>query len=330
MPGGTGNAVPVLADGRIPSLDGLRAISITAVVLGHLAGTTNFPALIGDPIRNNGLVNIADMGVRVFFVISGFLITGILMKESRRPGGISLGRFYLRRTMRIFPAYYVFVATVAVLTAVGAFSVRSTDFAHAFTYTTNYDPDRAWEVGHLWSLAVEEQFYLLWPLTIILLGLRNAKAAVVLVILTAPLFRAFEYQFVPGWREIVGNTFETAADAIALGCLLALTFDRLVVTAWFKQIMAAPWVILVMLAAALVLGQWGVTNLLFSMSLMNVAIALAIAYLVLHSDGLTGRFLNLRPIVYIGTLSYSIYLWQQIFVNRNSTLVISTFPSTSS
>ena len=90
--------------------------------------------------------------------------------------------------------------------------------------------------------------------------------------------------------------------------------------------MASPWVILVVLAVALVLDRWGVTSLLLSMSLVNVAVALAIAYLVLHSDGLTGRFLNLRPIVYVGTLSYSIYLWQQIFVNRNSTLIISTFP----
>ena len=316
----------LLPDGRIPSLDGLRAVSIAAVVLGHLAGTRNFPAVIGDPIRNNEFVNIADLGVRVFFVISGFLITGILMKESRRPGGISLSRFYLRRTMRIFPAYYAFVGTVLILTAVGVYSVTSNDFVRAFTYTTNYDPDRAWEVGHLWSLAVEEQFYLLWPLTIILLGLRNAKAAAVLVVLTVPLFRAFEYAFVPGWREIVSNTFETAADSIALGCLLALTLDRLVVRSWFQRIMASPWIIVVVLVVALALGQWGVTRLLVSMSLINVAVALAIAYWVLHPGGVTGRFLNLRPIVYIGTLSYSIYLWQQIFVNRNSTLIISTFP----
>ena len=111
--------VPLREDGRIPSLDGLRAVSIGAVVLGHLAGTVNFPAFIGDAVRNTGLVDVANLGVRVFFVISGFLITGILLKENQRYGTLSLRRFYLRRTMRIFPAYYVFVATIVGLTAIG-------------------------------------------------------------------------------------------------------------------------------------------------------------------------------------------------------------------
>ena len=97
--------VPVAADGRIQSLDGLRAISIGAVVVGLLAGTVGFPTLVGDMVRNNGFIDVANRGVRVFFVTSGFLITGILIKDSDRPGGISLRRFYLRRTMRIFPAH---------------------------------------------------------------------------------------------------------------------------------------------------------------------------------------------------------------------------------
>ena len=90
--------VLMAADRRIQSLDGLRAISIGAVVVGHLAGTVGLPTLVGDIVRNNGFIDVANLGVRVFFVTSGLLITGILMKESGRPGGISLRRFNFRRT----------------------------------------------------------------------------------------------------------------------------------------------------------------------------------------------------------------------------------------
>ena len=322
----TDEVLQVPAHGRIPSLDGLRAISIAAVLLGHLAGSNNFPTVIGDVVRGNGFVDVAYFGVSVFFVISGFLITGILMKESQRPGGIGLRRFYLRRTMRIFPAYYVFVFAVVLMTAIGIFSVTSNDIGHALTYTTNYDPNRSWEIGHLWSLSVEEQFYLLWPVALILLGIRNAKAAAIVVVVAVPFLRALEYHFVPQWEDIVGNTFETTADAIALGCLLALTLDQLVKQAWFRKIINGPWMIVALLAVALLLSKWGPSRLLLSISLTNVAIALAVAYCVLRPRSKAGRLLNVRPLVFIGVLSYSIYLWQQIFVNRNSTLIISTFP----
>ncbi len=275
----TDEALQVPAGRRIPSLDGLRAISIAAVLLGHLAGSNNFPTVIGDVVRGNGFVDVAYFGVSVFFVISGFLITGILMKESQRPGGIGLRRFYLRRTMRIFPAYYAFVFVVVVMTAAGIFSVTSNDIGHALTYTTNYDPNRSWEIGHLWSLSVEEQFYLLWPVALILLGLRNAKAAAIVVVLAVPFVRALEYHFVPQWEDIVGNTFETTADAIALGCLLALTLDQLVKQAWFRRIINAPWMIVALLAVALLLSRWGPSRLLLSISLTNVAIALAVSVL---------------------------------------------------
>jgi peptidoglycan/LPS O-acetylase OafA/YrhL len=93
--------------GRIPSLDGLRALSISAVLLGHLAGHAALPA-VSHRRHRNGHVDLADLGVRVFFVISGFLITGLLIAEHERSGTISLQRFYLRRTLRIFPAYFAY------------------------------------------------------------------------------------------------------------------------------------------------------------------------------------------------------------------------------
>src|SRR6516165_8010445 len=94
---------------RIPSLDGLRAISITLVLIAHLAGTRNFP--LSEAAGN--FWGLGEFGVRVFFVISGFLITGLLMDELADEGHIRLGRFYLRRRLRIFPPYYMLLAGLA-------------------------------------------------------------------------------------------------------------------------------------------------------------------------------------------------------------------------
>ena len=311
--------------GRIPTLDGLRAISIMAVVIGHLAGTNGFPPQATAIIANR-YVDVSYLGVRVFFVISGFLITGILINEHRRSGGISLKRFYLRRSVRIFPAYYTYIVALILLTWLGIASVTTSDVAHAVTYTMNYDTDRSWDVGHLWSLAVEEQFYLLWPVTIILLGLRWGGRAALAVVLLAPVFRAIEYWFLPGMRPLIGNTFETTADAIAMGCILALTIDELVKRSWFQRIIASRWMILALLFVALGLSIRSDTDVVIGHSLTNLAVALIIARCVLRPHGVLGRILETRPLVMIGVLSYSIYLWQQLFLNRTTDQIITTFP----
>ena len=132
---------------RIPSLDGVRAISILLVVLGHLAKSRHAPQIFWEYY--------ADTGVRIFFVISGFLITTILSKEHTRTSTISLRTFYLRRAYRIFPAAVVFILVMVV-----AYwrELRWYNIAAAFLYVANFDYTRPWIFGHLWSLSVEEQF----------------------------------------------------------------------------------------------------------------------------------------------------------------------------
>ncbi|MEO7329892.1 MAG: acyltransferase, partial [Minicystis sp.] len=162
MPPAPVSPEPAPAARRIPSLDGLRAISILVVLFGHMAGTRNFAFSFLDRLPTSELAN---FGVRVFFVISGFLITRLLFEEHARSGTVSLRGFYLRRTLRIFPAFYVFVAVVLVLDRLGKITLLPYDALTALTYTMNFHPtaSRSWQVGHLWSLSVEEQFYLLWP-----------------------------------------------------------------------------------------------------------------------------------------------------------------------
>ena len=119
-------------DRRIPSLDGFRAISILMVCYGHLSGTRNFPVSIVEYGRWCG--DVAHLGVLVFFVISGFLITSLLMSEHEMTDAVSLKRFYLRRIVRIFPAFYAFILVMAVATLLGAAQLTGRDFAYALTY----------------------------------------------------------------------------------------------------------------------------------------------------------------------------------------------------
>jgi len=135
---------------RIPSLDGLRALSILLVVIGHWAGTYGFPVAL----------SYAFLGVRIFFVISGYLITTLLLQERSQTTTISLSEFYVRRAYRILPAATVFLATMLITRRQELTWYHA---AMAVLYLADFDPTRPMFFGHLWSLSVEEQFYLLWP-----------------------------------------------------------------------------------------------------------------------------------------------------------------------
>jgi peptidoglycan/LPS O-acetylase OafA/YrhL len=311
------------APNRIAGLDGLRALSIAMVLGGHLAGTRycysqSFYSHFGD---------LANLGVRIFFVISGFLITSLLLKEMERTRTISLTQFYFRRTLRIFPAFYIFVLCIAGLQAAGAISLNRSDLLHAFTYTMNYHPGRAWWLGHIWSLSVEEQFYLLWPAVLLFLGQRRALWAVLTVLALAPIVRIAIVYLLPSDIATIGESFPTIADAIASGCLLALMFQKLRCMRWFKCLMHSPLFFLVPLGAVLLnkVSQGRLGFLIYE-TLINLALTLCVAYAISAGEGMTWRLLNSGPLVNVGLLSYSLYLWQQPFLDRTSTHWVSAFP----
>jgi peptidoglycan/LPS O-acetylase OafA/YrhL len=310
---------------RLPSLDGLRALSIAAVLIGHVAGTDGCPAWL-TAIGRNPYIDISDLGVRVFFVISGFLITGLLMAEEARTGSISLGRFYLRRALRIFPAYFAFLAVLAGLAWARVLPVPPSDFLYAATFTTNYIAERSWYVGHLWSLAVEEQFYLLWPAAIALSTTLRAWRIALAVVCLLPLVRLVEADHVAGVNELMGTTFETAADALAIGCLLALARDRLWSHATYRDAVRSRWFAPLLLLLGVLVSQRYRPGLLLGDSLINAGIVLGVDRCMRLTTGAMGRLLNTAPLIYVGTLSYSLYLWQQIFLDAKSHAVLNAFP----
>jgi peptidoglycan/LPS O-acetylase OafA/YrhL len=310
--------------GRIPSLDGLRGISIVLVLIGHLAGTRGFPVSAATGNR----FAVAEVGVHVFFVISGFLITGLLLDELGREGRIRLGRFYFRRTLRIFPPYYAFIAVLLVAQALGWLALSPGDAAHALSYTSNYDASRSWWVGHTWSLSVEEQFYLLWPACLLLLGLRRGLAAAVLVVLLTPLIRLAELQWAPAYIDGIGHRFETVADAIAIGCVLACGRTWLHRNAIYMRFLESPAFLVVPVAifAGSMLGDHPRAAYVVGLPVANVATALAVDWAVTYPSGRMGRVLNARALTFVGLISYSLYLWQQPFLNRAGDTPWTAFP----
>lgn len=309
---------------RIASLGGLRGISIALVLLAHMAGTRNF--LSTDVLHRIG--DTGNFGVRIFFVISGYLITTLLLDELEAAGSISLKNFYVRRTLRIFPAFYFFVFWIILANAVGWIQLNSGDILHAVTYTINFDYVRSWNVGHLWSLAVEEQFYLLWPMVLALRGRRSAMFVAAAVICAAPMIRVGIWLFVPSQREGIDTMFPTVADALGAGCLLALLSDWLGTKPKYIAFLRSPLFVAIPVAAVL-------ANLLIEhpriaypigLTVMNISLALFIDRCVRFPRDWFGRLLNSAPLEFVGVLSYSLYLWQQPFLNRNSEALVNAFP----
>ena len=209
-------------------------------------------------------------------------------------------------------------------------TLKPYDVLAAVTYTTNYHHDRSWYLGHAWSLAVEEQFYLLWPFLVKYLGSRRAAWIALGTVVAAPVLRLGLMVRFSAFRPGIGETFPTVADAIATGCLLACYRGRL-----FEPSRSAAravaldgplfWVVTVVgLAAAF--QPSAKVDCLVGQSATNLAIALVIERVVRFPETPVGRFLNTRPLVFVGTLSYSLYLWQQPSLNRHSTALVSRFP----
>jgi peptidoglycan/LPS O-acetylase OafA/YrhL len=308
---------------RIPSLDGLRAISILLVFVAHATGTRGF-------FSTAALVPLGTAGVQVFFIISGFLITTLLVSEWQSHGRISLPLFYARRSIRIFPASYAFIVAVSLFSLAGSLRLATADIWRAVTYTTNFWPGHSWYFGHLWSLSVEEQFYLVWPFLFALSAPRRIHWAAIGLISIAVSFRLLDDLILSraGLSEIVSCWFVRRADGLAMGCLLAIIGPRLLRKQWYVR-MFHPIGSFAVLASVLPLGYFERHVAFgggFAVVATNAGVAFLIHRCVHRPDDILGLILNSRLFCFIGILSYSLYLWQQPFLNRESHSWFCAFP----
>ena len=283
---------------RIPSLDGLRAISISLVVVGHWLELRYHSDIAGA---------FANLGVRIFFIISGYLITTLLLKEHDKNLTIGLREFYARRAYRILPAAIAFMLPVFVIFWP---ELRWYHMAAAALYLTNFDFAHPWFLGHLWSLSVEEQFYFLWP-GVLKKWYRHRGAILAGVVLFAPVYRvACHFLQLHGRAD---ETFPAVADVLAIGCLVAVFAKRL-------PRIGPMWAAGMILPVAFVPVYLGILRFHITPLLLFVlwpAMHLSIAGLLIHVVQNPYWILNVRPVVWLGKISYSLYLWQQLFAYGN-------------
>lgn len=295
--------------GYNPALDGLRAISVFGVIAGHA--------------HFNGRLA-GYHGVTVFFVISGYLITSLLTQEHAERGRIALGRFYGRRFARLAPALVlvVLVTTVWLLLIREPVSTWWAGPLGALTYTTNliqYFVGNG-QVGpyfqYTWSLALEEQFYLVWPVLLVLL-LKFRSSTVTLwflgvVYVAFWVLRWTQGQSTPTHEALMYGPI-SHTDALVLGCILAIVLERWSGSRWLERVVVVAGPLGVVLLCWVAVVPSGVKGFdqIDSGGFGQTALASAavVAWLALERGGFLARFLSLRPMVFLGKLSYGLYLW---------------------
>jgi peptidoglycan/LPS O-acetylase OafA/YrhL len=294
---------------RIPSLDGLRGISIWAVILAHSADHFLFSRIHSHHLRTV-LSNSANLGVTIFFVISGFLITSLLLAERTRTSRIDIKRFYKKRVIRIIPAFVLFTGTILLLC-----KVSPQQIVYALTFTTSFFFWQAYQpLQHLWSLSVEEQFYLAWPL-IFARGSGDAKRWCWLVLVACPVIRAiFVHQ------GLTNLDHAAVLDSIAAGCLLAFyrqQIQRAISRVTGSGILFAA-LCLMMPVLSLVMNK--VESFSWMLVPLTTIVPLFVAVVIGAAIQRKDAFLNKGPLVWSGLMSYSLYLWQQPFLVMNGPL----------
>lgn len=300
-----------------PGLDGLRAVAVLAVIAYHL----------GFGWASGGL-----LGVEVFFVLSGYLITDLLVNEHRRSGRVDLGQFWLRRAKRLLPALFVMLAAVVVwatLVDPARLAAVRSDLPAAVLYVSNwwfifhhvsyfarFGPPSP--LGHLWSLAIEEQFYVVWPLVVVAaFRLARWRRALVALTVLGAAASAVEMAllYVPGGNPTrVYDGTDTRAFALLIGAALALLLPRArsfgAVSGGARRVLGA--VGGAALAGIFVLlwrtGEYSTFLYRGGMVVLSVLTAVVIA-VTIHPGARLGRLLGAEPLRWLGERSYAVYLW---------------------
>ncbi|MDO8989423.1 MAG: acyltransferase [Sideroxyarcus sp.] len=316
----------------LPTLDGWRTIAIALVIIAHSSDSIQNALMpdvgnaIFDFLKLFGLV-----GVQIFFGLSGFLITTRLVADEAQRGSISLKSFYIRRAFRILPASLVFLLAIALLSLSGVIQVSFGRWLSTLLFFANYSTaEGSWYLGHFWSLAVEEHFYFIWPLAFLTLT-NNSRRVIFAVagVLLLALWRAvdFKFQLTGSTPAVFWGRTDIQADSILCGVLVALLYSDPVWKLRLRRLLSIPavWPVLVLLAFGMatlialhVLG-WKMAFALLTVK--AIVIPLIILGTLISSTNFPGRVLESTVFRWVGRISYSLYLWQQLFLVWNEVRV---------
>lgn len=298
--------------GYVPGLDGLRGISILVVMIYH----ANFNLLSGGFI-----------GVEIFFGLSGFLITALLIQEFDNAGRIKLKAFYLRRVLRLFPALLalliVYCLTIFYLVGFRGSKPFLVDAFIALFYMSNWaralNIHPPYLLGHTWSLSIEEQFYALWPplLVLLLWKIRSRWAIAWIAFSIAVSAWALRcYLGATGSTALrLSNGLDTKADALMVGCALGIIVASNLIQESARGIlsrilrMASP-VSVGILAGICKIAFWYAPIMFYWLYfIIEILTAIIILDCIINKDSMINRILSLKGLVWVGTISYGLYLW---------------------
>lgn len=300
--------------GYVPGLDGLRALSILAVMIYH---------------ANPDLLSGGFIGVEVFFGLSGFLITALLIQEFDNTGEISLKTFYLRRVLRLAPALVaLLIVYCPVVFYLANFSFQRakpllTDALIVLFYMANWA--RAFNIhppsllAHAWSLSIEEQFYALWPPLLVLL-LRNIRSrwaiAWIAFSIAVSAWALRCYLGATGSTALrLSNGLDTKADAVMIGCVLGIIVSSNLIQESVRGILsrilriASP-VSVGILAGICKIAFWYDPIMFYWLFfIIEILTAIIILDCIVNKDSMINKILSLKGLVWVGTISYGLYLW---------------------
>lgn len=294
-----------------------------------------------------------SLAVPLFFVLSGYLITHLLLREEAATGRISLKNFYARRALRILPASLAYLGGLAVLSVALGLDVKAKEFLASLFWYRNflYGGWAGWNLkllldgaeyftGHFWSLSVEEHFYFVWPLLFLLVPSRfRVWMLAVPGLVLLPIWRTYNLK-VGGIGGMNYWRTDLVCDYLVLGALLAVLEARWRGRVEWERFWAKPWVPLLALGG--ILCSWlvsrfgGVVPLLGPKKVIVASVisvpTSAVGLVLLVGLAVHGRrrwldpWLNSRPLVWLGGISFSLYLWQQVFCDESSRVLPFYFP----
>jgi peptidoglycan/LPS O-acetylase OafA/YrhL len=302
----------------LPTLDGWRALSIALVILHHSQIQSQVP-IAGALLQS--LSNAGEVGVELFFAISGLLICSRLLEEETRLGQISVKSFYIRRCFRILPAAFFYLLVIAILAAFHIIPLLPVDwfgalfffrnYAMVFEYMHHSPLALHWYTGHFWSLSMEEHFYLVLPGVLVIF--KRTRRWILLGFIVAVALWRFVVAHVMQNNYQINFRTDTHVDALFIPAVIALLLYPLLRNRVARRWIPA-WSVPILLALEIVLLRIRVP--LFT-TLQATVIPLLILSTVLHPGSIPGRVLEMKPIRWIGWISYSLYLWQQLFFGAN-------------
>ena len=303
----------VLNKNYLPSLDGLRALSIVMVVGSHV--------LIGQNIHNDFLYAIFNgaLGVGVFFVISGFIITTLLIKELIETKNINLKNFYIRRFLPIIPLAYLFLIVLIVLNQVFNLKISFYGFLLAFLFLKNFvgsETDPA--TTHYWSLSVEEQYYLIFPYIFKKSPKLYLALGLALIFLIIPAIVWLHFHVLWLNKSLLFSFLFMLAyklPLILIGSVFSILFFKY--NHSFKKYSGSFFSLLILLIIVFINSDFAilvrVKGFLFTNVITGLLIASFIGINLFENKSWVFKALNNKFVILIGKLSYSIYVWQQIF-----------------